>query len=115
MNKFMFIFRGGAWVKNGLSAEELQKNMEKWGAWMTELTQKGHLEAGQALMMDGLSIIGEAKSVKDGPYAEAKDLLTGFVIVKAKDMTEAKALSMGCPIFTYGGSLELRPVMEMKQ
>jgi hypothetical protein len=114
MNKFMFIFRGGAWVKNGLSAEELQKNMEKWGAWMAELSQKGHLEAGQALMMEGISIIGEAKSVKDGPYAEAKDLLTGYVVVTAKDMLEAKAIAMDCPIYNYGGSLELRQVMGMK-
>ena len=49
----------------------------------------------------------------DGPYAEAKDLVGGFSLIEAKDLTHAVELSKGCPILEVGGSVEVRPVMQM--
>jgi hypothetical protein len=55
----------------------------------------------------------QKKTVTDGPYAEAKDLVGGYTLVEAKDLAHAAELSMGCPIFERGGFVEVRPVMKM--
>jgi hypothetical protein len=48
--------------------------------------------------------------VTDGPYAESKDLVLGFLVVQARDLDEAAQLALDCPIAREGGSVEVRPV-----
>jgi len=56
---------------------------------------------------------GQNKTVTDGPFTEAKDLVGGFTLVEARDIDQAVELSRGCPIFEGGGSVEVRPIMKM--
>ena len=56
---------------------------------------------------------GKQKTVHDGPYAEAKDVVGGYFLVEASDLSHAVELSKGCPIFEVGGSVEVRPVMQL--
>jgi hypothetical protein len=58
----------------------------------------------------GKVVRGEKKVVTDGPYAESKDLVLGFMIVEARDLAHASELSMGCPMLGGSGSVEIRPV-----
>ena len=51
--------------------------------------------------------------VLDGPYAETKDVIGGYTLVTAKDLSQAAEFSKGCPIFESGGLVEVRPIMEM--
>ena len=54
-----------------------------------------------------------AKVVKDGPYAEAKDVVGGYITVEADDIAQAVELSKACPILEAGGSVEVRPVQKL--
>ena len=45
-----------------------------------------------------------------GPYAEAKDLVNGYIQVDADDIEHAVELAKGCPILEVGGSVEVRPI-----
>ena len=56
---------------------------------------------------------GSQKVVTDGPYAEAKDVVGGYSLIEAKDLAQAVEISKGCPILEVGGSVEVRPVMQM--
>ena len=79
-----------------------------------ELGEKGHIkDAGQPLERAGRSSPGRPKTVTDGPFAEAKDIVGGYTIVEAADLAHAVELSTGCPIFDVGGFVEVRPVMKM--
>jgi len=60
-----------------------------------------------------LVVKGNQKIVTDGPYAEAKDLVGGFSLIEAKDLAQAVEISKGCPILEIGGSVEVRPVMQI--
>jgi hypothetical protein len=81
---------------------------------MKELGDKGNLkDGGQPLEPTGKVVSGKQKTVTDGPYAEAKDLVGGFTLVEARDLSQAAELSKGCPIFDNGGTVEVRPVMKM--
>ena len=58
---------------------------------------------------------GKKKLVTDGPYVEAKDLVLGFIVIEARDLAHAVALSTGCPMLEGGGSVEVRPVMKYER
>ena len=47
----------------------------------------------------------------DGPFAETKEMLGGFVILECSNLDEAVALARNFPSLPAGFSLELRPVM----
>ena len=61
----------------------------------------------------GKVVSGSQKVVKDGPYAEAKDVVGGYITVEADDIAQAVELSKGCPILEAGGSVEVRPVQKL--
>jgi hypothetical protein len=53
--------------------------------------------------------------VNDGPYAEAKDVVGGYIVVEAKDLTHAAELAKDCPILEVGGSVEIRPIQPLSR
>jgi hypothetical protein len=109
MSKFMYIFREGP--RPDLSPTELGAHLAKWTAWVAALTESGHMEPGGApLDLRGKTLRGRDKTLTDGPYAEAKDLVTGITFVVADSLDAATELARDCPIFLYGGSVEVRPL-----
>ena len=110
MNEYLFLYRGS---KRPSSPQEAQQVMQLWMAWMQDLATRGHMkDGGQPLEVTGKVVKGEDKTVTDGPYAELKDLVGGYSLILAKDLDEAAELSKGCPVFTRGGFVEVRPVMK---
>jgi hypothetical protein len=111
MSQFVFLYRGG--MSGNESPAEMQQQMERWMSWLKDLGEKGFVkDPGQPLERSGKMVSGKQKLVTDGPFAE-KDLVSGFTIVEAKDLSHATELSMGCPVFLYGGGVEVRPIMKM--
>jgi hypothetical protein len=111
MSEFLYLYRGG---ERAQSPEQMQQQMQRWVAWMKELGEKGHIkDPGHPLERTGKVIQGKQKTVTDGPFAETKDLVGGYTLVLAKDLSQAVELSRGCPIFEYGGIVEVRPIMKM--
>jgi len=110
MSEFVFLYRGGA---RDRSPEQMQQMMQKWMAWMKDLGAKGHIkDRGQPLERAGKLVEGRQKIVMDGPFAEAKDVVGGYTLIEAEDLSEAVQLSKGCPIFEVEGAVEVRPVMK---
>jgi hypothetical protein len=111
MSEFTYLFRGR---ETSASPEDMQKTMEKWVAWFKELGANGHIkDPGHPLEHTGKVVKGKQKTVNDGPYAEAKDVVGGFVVIDAKDIDQAVELSKGCPILEVGGSVEVRPIQKL--
>ena len=110
MNEFVFLYRGG---ERPSSTEQGRQVTQKWMAWLKDLAEKGHLvDRGQPLERTG-KIVRAGKSVTDGPFAEAKDVVGGYTLVKANDVAQAAALADGCPILDRGGYVEVRPVLKL--
>jgi|SRR5579862_7477363 hypothetical protein len=111
MSEFVFLYRGG---EEGRSPEQAQQIMQKWVTWLKGLGEKGHIkDQGQPLERSGKLVKGKQKTVTDGPFAEAKDVVGGYTLVEASNMDQAVELSKGCPIFEVDGAVEVRPVMKM--
>jgi len=49
--------------------------------------------------------------VTDGPFAETKEHLGGFILIEAADLAEAIALAARIPMATIG-TIEVRPARE---
>ena len=76
------------------------------------LLRGGRTPVGQPLAHppSGKTVRGRDRVVTDGPYAEAKDLVSGTLVVEAASIEEAAELARGCPILELDGSVEVRPV-----
>jgi len=115
MSEFVYLFRASEAERREAmgTPERAQRSMQVWMAWIRDLEAKGHLkDRGQPLERGGKVVRGKKKVVTDGPYAEAKDLVLGFLVVEARDLAQASELSTGCPMLDGGGSVEIRPVMK---
>ena len=111
MSEYVFLYRGG---ERGRSPELAQQIMQKWMAWFKELAEKGHIkDRGLPLERTGRLVKGKQKTVTDGPFAEAKDVVGGYTLIEARDIEQAVDLSKGCPIFEVDGAVEVRPVMKL--
>jgi len=112
MSEFTYLFRGGL---SSASPEQRQQQLGRWMAWFKELGEKGVIAdpsnpPGHPLEAGGKVVRGTQKSVTDGPYAESKDIVGGYILVEARDLAQAVEISKGCPILEAGGSVEVRPV-----
>lgn len=113
MSKFMFLLRGGSEAMAAMSSEDKEKHMEQWKTWMTGLGAQGKLVDGLPLSGEGKRLVGKSKVVSDGPYAEGKEIVGGYIIVNADNLDEAVELSKGCPIFDNDGEAEIREILSM--
>ncbi|HTP58521.1 MAG TPA: YciI family protein [Spirochaetia bacterium] len=113
MKDYIFLFRGGLDFRTA-SPEQLQKAMQKWQLWMDRLAKDGKLSSsGNRLNGTGSVIRGNKKEVFEGPYVEGKEIVGGYMGVKAASLEEAIEIGKGCPIFDFGGSTEVREVVAM--
>lgn len=94
--------------------EAAQKSMEGWLGWVRKLEAAGHLKSvGEPLERAGAVLRGKARIVTDGPFVEAKDIVAGFMIIRARDLDEAKKVASECPMLEGDASVEIRPVAVM--
>ncbi|TZF90125.1 YciI family protein [Cognatilysobacter lacus] len=82
-----------------------------------ELLQAGVLLAAEGLKPSSsgsrVRFSGTSRSVVDGPFAEAHELVAGFWLWQVRSMDEAIEWARRCPNpHADGGELEIRPVFE---
>ena len=51
--------------------------------------------------------------VTDGPFAETKEVFGGYYIFDADNLDDATAMAARIPVVRLGGSVEVRPVVDM--
>ena len=107
---FMLLLRGGV-SNRDLSAEQLQRQIERYMNWIETLRRDGYFVAGEPLAENGKVLSGKnGSTVMDGPFTESKEEVGGYFIIRAKDLEAAVELSKGCPIFANNGTVEVRPI-----
>ncbi len=110
MKDFMLIFISGDY--STLSPEDMQANMNDWFTWIGDLKAKGIYVSGEALNPGGKTVKGKDPVVTDGPFAESKEVVGGFFIVKAGTIEEAAEIGKTSPDLPLGGAVEVREVMK---
>ena len=101
---------------DGLSAEDKASLDRNALAYNRKLDRSGHLIATEALQS-----VRTSKSVRrrkrkilvmDGPFAETKEQLCGFVLIEAANEDEAIDIAAALPMAATG-TIEIRPIYDI--
>jgi hypothetical protein len=105
------------------TAEELAKRSHPehaptyWGGWtayMDAMARSGAMVSGNGLepaaVATTLRVVGGARQVHDGPFADTKEMLGGYVVLDAADLDAALEWAARAPCAS-AGSVEIRPVL----
>ena len=105
-SQFLFLFRHPQ-SDPDRTPEEMQQIFGKWMAWMKAMKAKGQFVGGDRLEDEGKVVRSvRGASVTDGPFAEAKEILGGYVIVEADNLSQAAEIAKGCPGLDYQTTVE---------
>jgi hypothetical protein len=111
MKEYMMIFRNER-SENPTPppAEKMQKMMSEWQQWIAGLAASGNYSGTNRLLPEGITI-RPGMVITNGPYVELKEMVGGYLIVKANSLDEAIGMAKACPNLSYGGNVEVRAVM----
>jgi hypothetical protein len=113
MREFIMIFRGDK-DKPKPSPEQMQQMVVQWQNWIGNIAAQGKFVATNALGFEGRTVNTEGV-VSDGPYTELKEIIGGYLILRADTLDEAVAFTEGCPTLTGGGTtVEVRDIMSFE-
>lgn len=112
MKKFLLLIREDLQRLQTLSEEEMQASIVEMTKWSDSLAQNGHLISGEPLETDAL-YVKKGHISTDGPFAEAREGVSGFMLIRAKDLAQAGELAAQCPeVLNNTVMIEVRPVMD---
>ena len=109
--QFLLLFRHSQEGPDPTPAE-MEQIMGKWMAWMKGMGARGQFAGANRLQETGRVLRGPGgKDVTDGPFAESKEIVGGYILVTAPDLAAATAIARGCPGLDLGSTIvEVRPV-----
>ena len=107
MARFILMLRDTGWNPEEMSAEDIQTVMEKYSAWRDRIRGQGEKlrdNEGRVVRRGPSGL-----SVTDGPFAEAKEVIGGYMLIEAADYDEAVRLCEDSPHFAFG-PIEIRQI-----
>ena len=112
MEEFIIFMRLDLLTKEAQpSPEQLQGYMKMYQEWINGIIAENKFVGGQALSTEG-KVLKTNNVITDGPFAEIKESIAGFITVKANDFDDAVRIASGCPIlFGEGNSVEVRRIV----
>lgn len=101
-----------------LSGDERRALAREFVACNDELRRSGHYVAAEHLgPVDSATTVrlrDGRLSVTDGPFAETREQLGGFLLIDARDLNEAIRVASRLPPARLG-SVEVRPIRNLRQ
>jgi hypothetical protein len=115
MRYVLLIYGEENWM-DGLSADEQRAHMARWGEYDVAMREAGIAVAGEALDRTANARTVRSRSgepiVTDGPFAETREQLGGFIEIEVDTIDEAVEWAQRCPVLPHG-TAEVRPVVAM--
>ena len=112
MKDFALLFRRPGSNPGNASPEEMQALNKKWQDWIGSIAAQGKLGNGGSRLSGEGKVLKPGGVITDGPFVEIREILGGFIVVKADTLEEAVTLAHGCPAIDSGGCVEIRQLME---
>jgi hypothetical protein len=113
MNQYLILMRLDIITKEAQpSPEQMEGYMKSYHDWVGSIAAQDKFVSGTGLSFEG-KVIKSDFVITDGPFAELKESIAGFITIKAKDFDEAAAFAKECPILHGpGNSVEVRKVLK---
>lgn len=113
MKDFALLFRQPPVDPKSISPAEMDSQIKKWKDWLGGLTAQSTVVIPPTRLSQDGKVLKAAGVITDGPFVEIREVLGGLVVIKADNLDEATTLAHGCPAIDRGGSIEIRPLLEM--
>ena len=95
---------------------DLAKIMDRFAAWMQGMKDQGMVISTNGLETTGKVLRGRrGATVTDGPFAEAKEIIGGYVLIAADDLEQAVEAARDCPGLDYAMAVEVRPINQRRK
>lgn len=95
------------------SPAELEKLMAKFATWLKQMKARRQFVATHGLEFTGKVLRAPDAAVSDGPFIEAKEVVGGYLLIRARDLDHAAEIAKGCPaLYQSGTTVEVRPVAD---
>jgi hypothetical protein len=109
MKEFVMIVRLEEVPEVKFLPDEMQAGMAVWEKWMDDIISKNILASrGNRLGKDGRTI-RNGKVITNGPFAEIKEIIGGYLIIRANSIDEAAEIAKEAPLVGFG-SIEIRSI-----
>lgn len=110
----MLLFKNdGVATHAHLTADQRVQLARQWNDWYEGLAARGKVQHGSPLALTGRQVSGpNGERVSDGFYAEAKEVIGGYIFLTVADIDEATEIAKGCPGLPLGVVVEVRAVAE---
>ena len=107
---YLLLFRNsGPETHAHLSPDQRQQLVTRWNAWYDDLAAAGKAVEGQPLELETRLVSGpHGARIVDGPFAEAKEAVGGYVKLLVSGLEEATAIAQRHPGLAYGLIIEVR-------
>jgi hypothetical protein len=113
MKDYLLVYRADFSFMPNRTPEEMQAMSKRWMDWIGSIAAQNKLtDRGNRLEGTGKVLKGDS-TITNGPYAEIKESIGGYSIVKADSYEAAIELAKGCPVLTLGGNVEVREISVM--
>ncbi len=111
MKEFLLLMKGDD--SFDASPEEMQQRMHDYRNWIKQMMDEGRFVAGQPLEATGAHLIKADQVLTDGPFLEPKEIIGGYIIIKATGLEEAINKSKTCPLLSHC-EIYVRPLMNVQ-
>lgn len=110
MARYMFLIRGACNSGSEQTPEQMQEQMQAWMDWMKQGTDDGWLLDPGSGLTDSGAVVQADLTVRDGPFTESKELVGGYSIVEAPDLSAACELAKRTMEIAGSGHIEVREI-----
>ena len=114
--RYMLLIYGDPSLAASMTPEEGEKMMADYYTFTQSIVESGEMLSGEPLQgvetATTVRVRGGRTASTDGPFAETKEVLGGYYLVDCQDLDRAIELAARIPA-AHGGSVEVRPVMEL--
>src|ERR1700749_840610 len=115
MDEFLILMRLDLITREAQpSPAQMQVYMKQYQDWIGGIAAQNKFVGGKGLSTEG-RVLKYNNVITDGPFAEVKESIAGYTIIRATDFDDAVKMAAGCPILNgEGNSVEVRRVQNPK-
>jgi hypothetical protein len=113
----IYVEEGGRTDWDDISPADAAAQMQKWNDYSQAAAAAGKLLGGEGLQPTATAttvrLAGGERVLSDGPFAETKEALGGYYLLDCDGLDDALEWAAKIPSLPDGGSVEVRPALEM--
>ena len=111
MDEYLLLMRLDLITKEAQpSPEQLEIYMKQYRDWVGGIAAQNKFVGGTGLSTEG-KVLKTNNVITDGPFAEIKESIAGFITIRADNFEDAVQIAKACPILKgEGNSVEVRRI-----